>query len=146
MIQISLTTNPYSYLPSLNMNIYFLYLFSFFQVRPTDSSVYFSCDDHFLVVDKAVDYGRAKTEPARELRSYDRNLRPSLAVHAVSSQGHFKKNHHKFIDLFIFYQEWNYLWIAVISPWKQYFLSKTCPVWIMPWNSENESPFLSESQ
>ncbi|CAA7407866.1 unnamed protein product [Spirodela intermedia] len=55
------------------------------EVRPINPSVYFSCDDHFLVVDKAVDCGRAKLEPTGEQRSYNRNLRPSLAVHAVSS-------------------------------------------------------------
>lgn len=57
------------------------------QMRARDSAAYYSCDDHFIVVDKTVDYGRGgsmsdKTS-ASEVRTQVRPLNASMTVHTA---------------------------------------------------------------
>jgi hypothetical protein len=54
-------------------------------MRARDSAAYYSCDDHFVVVDKTVDYGRGgsmsdKTS-ASEVKTQVRPLDASTAAH-----------------------------------------------------------------
>lgn len=48
------------------------------QMRARESAAYYSCDDHFVVVDKTVDYGRGGSVPdktcASEVRVQARRL------------------------------------------------------------------------
>lgn len=55
------------------------------QMRARDSAAYYSCDDHFVVVDKTVDYGRGGSMPDKsntsEVRDKVRPLHTSTAAH-----------------------------------------------------------------
>jgi hypothetical protein len=58
------------------------------QMRARDSAAYYSCDDHFIVVDKTVDYGRggliSDRSSASEIRAEARPLQTSSAPHMPS--------------------------------------------------------------
>nr|CAD1839309.1 unnamed protein product [Ananas comosus var. bracteatus] len=58
------------------------------EVRARDSTAYYSCDDHFVVVDKTVDYGRRESRGDKdkylEIREH---LRPSEGSGASNSAG-----------------------------------------------------------
>ncbi|KAG2583172.1 hypothetical protein PVAP13_6KG138300 [Panicum virgatum] len=55
------------------------------QMRARDSAAYYSCDDHFVVVDKTVDYGRGGSmsdkSNASDVRAKVRPLNTSTAAH-----------------------------------------------------------------
>jgi hypothetical protein len=55
------------------------------QMRARDSAAYYSCDDHFVVVDKTVDYGRggpmSDKSSASEARAKVRPVDSSTATH-----------------------------------------------------------------
>jgi len=55
------------------------------QMRARDSAAYYSCDDHFVVVDKTVDYGRGGSisdkSSASDVRAKVRPLITSTAAH-----------------------------------------------------------------
>lgn len=55
------------------------------QLRGRDSTAYYSCDDHFVVVDKTVDYGRGGStsdkSSASEARAQIRPLDACTAAH-----------------------------------------------------------------
>jgi hypothetical protein len=54
-------------------------------MRARDSAAYYSCDDHFVVVDKTVDYGRGGSisdkSSASDVRAKVRPLITSTAAH-----------------------------------------------------------------
>ena len=52
-----------------------LLCFTQMQMRARESAAYYSCDDHFVVVDKTVDYGRGGSMP-------DKNSAPQVRVQA----------------------------------------------------------------
>ncbi|TVT99263.1 hypothetical protein EJB05_55390 [Eragrostis curvula] len=58
------------------------------QMRARDSAAYYSCDDHFVVVDKTVDYGRGGSmsdrSSASEIRAESRPLHTGRAPHLPS--------------------------------------------------------------
>ncbi|PWZ28302.1 Phosphatidylinositol/phosphatidylcholine transfer protein SFH6 [Zea mays] len=57
------------------------------EMRARDSAAYYSCDDHFVVVDKTVDYGRGGSpsdkSSASEVRTHVRPLDASTAAHVA---------------------------------------------------------------
>lgn len=57
------------------------------QIRARDSAAYYSCDDHFVVVDKTVDYGRGGAMPdktsAPEVRAQARPFGGSTTSYAT---------------------------------------------------------------
>ncbi|XP_052165408.1 phosphatidylinositol/phosphatidylcholine transfer protein SFH13-like [Oryza glaberrima] len=59
------------------------------QIRARDSAAYYSCDDHFVVVDKTVDYGRGAAMPdktsAPEVRAQARPFGGSTTSYATGS-------------------------------------------------------------
>ncbi|KAK1295734.1 hypothetical protein QJS10_CPB15g01251 [Acorus calamus] len=59
----------------------------FTQVRAGDPSVYYSCDDHFIMVDKTIDYGRRGRSPVEKALPGVEDKRNSPAVLAPVSQG-----------------------------------------------------------
>ncbi|XP_072962221.1 phosphatidylinositol/phosphatidylcholine transfer protein SFH13-like isoform X1 [Typha angustifolia] len=60
----------------------------YMQVRARDSTAYYSCDDHFVVVDKVVDYGRRGSVADRKPSSDTRDRRqPSTGSGTSSSRG-----------------------------------------------------------
>ncbi|KAK1310276.1 hypothetical protein QJS10_CPA08g01910 [Acorus calamus] len=59
----------------------------FTQVRAGDPSVYYSCDDHFIMVDKTIDYGRRGRSPVEKALPGVEDTRNSHAVLAPDSQG-----------------------------------------------------------
>uniref|UniRef100_A0A1D1XLR8 Sec14 cytosolic factor n=1 Tax=Anthurium amnicola TaxID=1678845 RepID=A0A1D1XLR8_9ARAE len=58
------------------------------EVRPTDLAAYYSCDDHFVVVDKAVDWGRRGLGPAANASLDHRHRYRSFAVRGLNSHGY----------------------------------------------------------
>jgi hypothetical protein len=48
------------------------------QMRTRESAAYYSCDDHFVVVDKTVDYGRGGSMP-------DKTSAPEVRVQALGT-------------------------------------------------------------
>lgn len=76
-------------LRKLYLSFIMCFLFSLkIQVRARDSTAYYSCDDHFVVVDKTVDYGRRGSRGDKdkylEIREH---LRPSEGSGASNSAG-----------------------------------------------------------
>ncbi|KAK1272967.1 hypothetical protein QJS04_geneDACA007882 [Acorus gramineus] len=59
----------------------------FTQVRAGDPSVYYSCDDHFIMVDKTIDYGRRGRSPVEKAFPGVEDTRNSPAVLTPVSQG-----------------------------------------------------------
>lgn len=56
-----------------------LLCFTQMQMRARESAAYYSCDDHFVVVDKTVDYGRGGSMP-------DKSSAPEVRVQAQPIQ------------------------------------------------------------
>jgi len=76
------------------------------QMRARDSAAYYSCDDHFVVVDKTVDYGRGGSmsdkSSASDVRAKVRPLNTSTAAH-MAVAGMFSLVFLKF--KFLYYHE-----------------------------------------
>jgi hypothetical protein len=52
--------------------------FTQMQMRARESAAYYSCDDHFVVVDKTIDYGRGGSMP-------DKPSAPEVRIQALGT-------------------------------------------------------------
>ncbi|KAK1317727.1 hypothetical protein QJS10_CPA05g02142 [Acorus calamus] len=59
----------------------------FTQVRTGDPTAYYSCDDHFIIIDKTVDYGRRGRDPVEKTLPGIEDRRNFYSVPVPDSQG-----------------------------------------------------------
>lgn len=57
------------------------------QVRARDSTAYHSCDDHIVVVDKAIDCGRRGVQSNKGILDFENQGRSSYGIATPNPQG-----------------------------------------------------------
>jgi hypothetical protein len=70
------------------------------QMRARDSAAYYSCDDHFVVVDKTVDYGRGGSMSDRSSAS---EIRPEVQPLHTSRAPHMPSMYFNIVNVFVFW-------------------------------------------